>query len=155
MLRDYRRLSLHSILVIFQCIWCSRSDNDNTLYIPFWLYSNYMEKSRKRWGYQTLHSILVIFQYSRWRCCRFCSTLYIPFWLYSNLMDANYKKSMENTLHSILVIFQFEYSIIIFAVTLNFTFHSGYIPIHSHIAGRWAFIDFTFHSGYIPIFLNA
>ena len=76
--------TLHSILVIFQCKYFVFSSWSNRLYIPFWLYSNYvfalgnlgglyftfhsgyipmLNVVAENAGFTSLHSILVIFQY--------------------------------------------------------------------------------------------
>ena len=54
--------------------------------------------------------------------------LYIPFWLYSNIDGTEYN-----------------------ITKLDFTFHSGYIPIALLLSLLAVIPSFTFHSGYIPI----
>ena len=102
--------------------------NLSLLYIPFWLYSNvlssmstislsltlhsilvifqYVYACHLVLAYRALHSILVIFQFFHISLSQIHSPLYIPFWLYSN---KTYDLSDPTP--------------------INFTFHSGYIPI--------------------------
>ena len=80
----FGEISLHSILVIFQCSYILHPNNLQDLYIPFWLYSNkYMEKNKD-----------------------YTVRLYIPFWLYSNEESEMTSEQEQASLHSILVIFQ-------------------------------------------------
>ena len=142
--------TLHSILVIFQwygggcrCRRCGFTFHSGyipinrfnrwfscsgSLYIPFWLYSNYFQTKLDR-NIQSLHSILVIFQY-------FCNTvIYVTgriFTFHSGYIPIHaYIEDSQDV--------------------LNFTFHSGYIPIVVLFLHCPMYFHFTFHSGYIPI----
>ena len=70
--------ALHSNIICFLILSLILS-----LYIPFWLYSNWNETYFK-------------LNYTK---------LYIPFWLYSNQFDTGSHSIRQSTLHSILVIF--------------------------------------------------
>ena len=97
---------LHSILDIFQWRELETRSICNTLYIPFWIYSNYK--------YTTLDHHIV--------------ELYIPFWIYSN-------ENFESLVY-VLCSFTFHSGYIPIKEHVervvkikNFTFHSGYIPM--------------------------
>ena len=124
---------------------------NSTLYIPFWLYSSY--------------NLLINNNYMVY--------LYIPFWLYSSEMNWDSVFELSETLHSILVIFKLYSRPETYEVLVNFTFHSGYIQVHSipFVLARNNTLHsilvifksnsetvffgvetvFTFHSGYIQV----
>mgnify|MGYP000919243030 CR=1 FL=1 len=108
-----------------------RSDGFSRLYIPIWLYSNFLNP-------QTL-----------WRRL----ALYIPIWLYSNGQGRKNRLSGV-ALHSNLVIFKYSLADNADYLLDFFTFQSGYIQIKSEAVPAARLIAFTFQSGYIQIKLN-
>ena len=96
-------------------------DEEDKIYIPFWLYSNTTKNVTDDNGIRfTFHSGYIPILINSSALLIFIK-LYIPFWLYSN-----HSKTGVGNLGS------------------YFTFHSGYIPIGAK--PFFIYIEFTLHS---------
>ena len=153
-------------------VQCETPGAIGNLYIPFWIYSNLswsvelqkllhftfhsgyipMELERiKKQKEEPLHSILDIFQFYLLLIPPVFICLYIPFWIYSNKIGLS-KSNNFFRLYIPFWIYSNGRQSMKSLLFLNFTFHSGYIPIIQQLRLFFSLYFFTFHSGYIPIY---